>query len=153
MGRKVKKTESSRNIRPLKTAKEINAMKRALQFGTGTVTGQNRNGLRNAMIFVFGINTGLRISDIVKGQSLRHWRRGMVQPGWNQDPQEPACLYWQYQPGLGKLHWPDAAEAKVTGSSLLEKGRGILKESHSIKIWSEPPGSARLILIQLVPTL
>ncbi|MGM9905156.1 MAG: integrase, partial [Lactobacillus sp.] len=56
MGRKVKKTESSRNIRPLKTAKEINAMKRALQFGTGTVTGQNRNGLRNAMIFVFGIN-------------------------------------------------------------------------------------------------
>ena len=68
MGRKVKKTESSRNIRPLKTAKEINAMKRALQFGTGTVTGQNRNGLRNAMIFVFGINTGLRISDIVKAK-------------------------------------------------------------------------------------
>ncbi|KRL01611.1 hypothetical protein FC20_GL000783 [Lactobacillus equicursoris DSM 19284 = JCM 14600 = CIP 110162] len=40
MGRKVKKTERRRNIRPLKTAKEINAMKRALQFGARTVTGQ-----------------------------------------------------------------------------------------------------------------
>ncbi|QGT62095.1 tyrosine-type recombinase/integrase [Lactobacillus delbrueckii] len=74
-------------------------MTRALQFGTGTVTGQNRNGLRNAMIFVFGINTGLRISDIVKAK-VSDIEDGNGTTLLKQDPQEPACLYWQYQQDL-----------------------------------------------------
>ena len=68
MGRKFKKTETIHNIQPLKNPKDIRDMKLALRFGTGSVMGKNPNGLRNSMIFVFGINTGLRISDIIKAR-------------------------------------------------------------------------------------
>lgn len=68
MGRKYKKTESSHNIQPLRSPKDIRDMKLALRFGTGSVMGKNPNGLRNSMIFIFGINTGLRISDIIKAK-------------------------------------------------------------------------------------
>lgn len=70
MGRKFKKTERLHNIQPLKNPKDIRNIKLALRFGTGSVMGKNANGLRNSMIFVFGINTGLRISDIVKAKVM-----------------------------------------------------------------------------------
>ncbi len=46
-------------VQPIRSKKKLDAMKRQLK-------GDVRNGDRNYMIFCFGINTGLRISDILK---------------------------------------------------------------------------------------
>ncbi|WP_412989923.1 tyrosine-type recombinase/integrase [Pediococcus siamensis] len=46
------------NVQPLRTNKEIESFKEAL--------GKRRYGQRNVLMFLLGINTGLRMSDILK---------------------------------------------------------------------------------------
>lgn len=53
------------NVQPLRTKKAISDMRAALMNTNGKVT-NNKTGIRNVMLFNFGINTGLRVSDIVK---------------------------------------------------------------------------------------
>lgn len=54
------------SVNPLKTRKDIQSMRASLrEQGTDRFT-TNRTGKRNEMLFTFGINAGLRVSDIVK---------------------------------------------------------------------------------------
>lgn len=56
MGRKKNKTTEVKTVEPIRSKEELEAMKAALK----------KISYRDYMIFLFGINTGLRISDILK---------------------------------------------------------------------------------------
>ena len=56
MGRKKNKTTEVKTVEPIRSKEELEAMKAALK----------KISYRDYMVFLFGINTGLRISDILK---------------------------------------------------------------------------------------
>lgn len=58
-----KKQETTYNVQPLRTIAEIDEFKRDLKR-VGDMNGRT-NGDRDRFLFTFGINTGLRISDIL----------------------------------------------------------------------------------------
>jgi integrase len=53
------------NVQPLRTVEEIAEFREALAVA-GKAPGQTNQSARNLLLFTIGVNTGLRISDIVK---------------------------------------------------------------------------------------
>jgi len=60
MGKKVE------NVEPLRTSEEINEMLLAIKRGNGTFPKRPELAERDKLLFLIGINTGLRVNDIVK---------------------------------------------------------------------------------------
>lgn len=62
------KTKEKRiiNVQPLRTKKEIDEMKFAIRRGNKGTDKRKELAERDVLIFLIGINTGLRVSDIVK---------------------------------------------------------------------------------------
>lgn len=54
------------NVKPIKTKQELEDFRSALLVGNLDSLSGNRSGKRNLMLFDFGVNTGLRVSDIVR---------------------------------------------------------------------------------------
>lgn len=54
------------NVKPIKTKQELEDFRGALLTGNLDSLSGNRSGKRNLMLFDFGVNTGLRVSDIVR---------------------------------------------------------------------------------------
>lgn len=54
------------NIQPLRTAEEIEEMKIAIKRGSGQRPKKTEIAERDVLMFLIGINTGLRINDIVR---------------------------------------------------------------------------------------
>lgn len=66
MERSEHKKHKIEKVEPLRTKKEIKDFKQALlNQGDDRMT-TNRTGKRNEMLFTLGINTGLRVSDLIK---------------------------------------------------------------------------------------
>ena len=73
------------NVEPLRSPAEIEEMKEAL-FELG--------GERDRFLFTFGINTGLRVSDIVKFK-VRDVRGKPMPISSNKKPTRPdVCIFW-----------------------------------------------------------
>lgn len=54
------------NVQPLRTAEEIEEMKLAIKRGNKGTPKRTELAQRDVLLFLIGINTGLRVSDIVK---------------------------------------------------------------------------------------
>ena len=54
------------NVKPIKTKKGLEDFRSALLVGNLDSLSGKRSGKRNLMLFDFGVNTGLRVSDIVR---------------------------------------------------------------------------------------
>ena len=54
------------NVKPIKTKNGLEDFRGALLIGNLDALSGNRSGKRNLMLFDFGVNTGLRVSDIVR---------------------------------------------------------------------------------------
>ncbi|MFM9597243.1 hypothetical protein ACKI1O_48815, partial [Streptomyces scabiei] len=54
------------NVKPIKTKKDLDDFRGALLVDNLDSLSGNRSGKRNLMLFDFGVNTGLRVSDIVR---------------------------------------------------------------------------------------
>src|SRR5690625_6270208 len=54
------------NVQPLRTNKEIQEMILAIRRGNGSYPKNKKIAERDILMFLVGINTGLRISDILK---------------------------------------------------------------------------------------
>lgn len=61
-----KKKEHVINVQPLRTLQEINEMKLAIKRGNKGTPKRKDLAERDVLIFLIGINTGLRVSDIVR---------------------------------------------------------------------------------------
>src|SRR5699024_10249070 len=60
------KTRRVENVQPLRTQKEIQEMIIAIRRGNGAYPKRKGLGERDVLLFLVGINTGLRVSDIIK---------------------------------------------------------------------------------------
>lgn len=54
------------NVQPLRTSEEIEEMKIAIKRGNGSYPKRKELAQRDLLIFLLGINTGLRVNDIVR---------------------------------------------------------------------------------------
>lgn len=54
------------NVQPLRTSEEIEEMKLAIKRGNGAFPKRKELAERDLLLFLIGINTGLRVSDVVK---------------------------------------------------------------------------------------
>lgn len=54
------------NVQPLRTSEEIEKMKFAIERGNGAFPKRKELAERDLLLFLIGINTGLRVSDIIK---------------------------------------------------------------------------------------
>src|SRR5690625_3052191 len=59
-------SERTENVQPLRTDEEINNMILALRRGNGAYPKRPEIAERDVLLFLIGINTGLRVSDIIK---------------------------------------------------------------------------------------
>lgn len=66
MANKRKKRQRIVNVQPLRTEEEILEMKFAIQRGNKGIPKRPELAERDVLLFLIGINTGLRVSDIVK---------------------------------------------------------------------------------------
>lgn len=62
----MKKKERLINVQPLRTAEEIRDMKHAIRRGNKGTPKRKELAERDVLLFLVGINTGLRVNDIVK---------------------------------------------------------------------------------------
>src|SRR5690625_7881027 len=63
---KAKKTKKVINVQPLRTKEEIEEMKLAIKRGNKGTSKRMELAERDILIFLLGINTGLRVNDLVK---------------------------------------------------------------------------------------
>src|SRR5699024_9214310 len=63
---KSKKTKKVNNVKPLRTKEEIEEMKLAIKRGNKGTSKRMELAERDILIFLLGINTGLRVNDLVK---------------------------------------------------------------------------------------
>src|SRR5699024_9358914 len=61
-----KKTKKVINVQPLRTKEEIEEMKLAIKRGNKGTSKRMELAERDILIFLLGINTGLRVNDLVK---------------------------------------------------------------------------------------
>src|SRR5699024_2710029 len=65
-GGNMAKQERIINVQPLRTKEEINEMKLAIKRGNKGVPKRPELAQRDVFIFLIGINTGLRVNDIIR---------------------------------------------------------------------------------------
>src|SRR5690625_8025836 len=81
MKRKIK--NRIENVQPLRSEKEIDEIILGLRIGGGAYRKREELAKRDILLFLFGINTGLRVSDIVKlkVKNVRHEHSFIIYEG------------------------------------------------------------------------
>lgn len=59
-------TKRIENVEPIRTKEEISEMIHAIKYGGGAYPKNKKLAERDVMLFLIGINTGLRVGDIIK---------------------------------------------------------------------------------------
>lgn len=86
----MKKQQKLINVQPLRTVEEIEEMKLAIKRGSKGTPKRKELADRDVLIFLLGINTGLRVNDIVKlkVKDVKGKNSLLIREGKTQKPRE-----------------------------------------------------------------